>query len=97
MRYTNKQIRNFISCPQFGDRYYGKWGGLRLEVRRSILNLLEVNESMEHVIKDLEKENQRLKKQKDDVVEYIKKETKEFHFENDKLINILRMLGEIDE
>jgi hypothetical protein len=37
-----------------------------------------------------------VKKQKDDVVELIKKETKEFHFENDKLIDILRMLGEID-
>lgn len=58
-----------------------------------IKNLQEQAELGEHY-KHLYSE---VKKQKDDVVEYIKKQTKEFHFENDKYIEILRMLGEIDE
>lgn len=58
-------------------------------------------------IEQLEKENQQLKKQKDDVVEYIKNNAEEYKWEDDDgAINvdyccdgfvILRMLGEIDD
>ena len=45
---------------------------------------------------NLKQENQQLKKQKDDVVEYIKENEKEYGslLDNEKII--LRMLGEID-
>ena len=64
----------------------------------------EAIELLEKEIKDLQQENQQLKKQKDDVVEYIKTTTysditglekhniTEFWFIKD----LLRMLGEID-
>jgi len=44
----------------------------------------------------LEKENQQLKKQKDDVVEYMKKHTKVKVMFEDEIDEILRMLGEIE-
>lgn len=72
----------------------------KIEVSMNVYDIpiiIETLEKAEDTIKKLQQENQQLKKQKDDVVEYIKKETKEFHFENDKLIDILRMLGEIGE
>jgi uncharacterized protein (UPF0335 family) len=53
-------------------------------------------------IEQLEKENQQLKKQKDDVVEYIKYNATSNYFDKDKNmfrreIDLLRMLGETDE
>jgi len=49
-----KEIRDYISCPQFGDDYYGKWGTLRLDQRRKIKDLIDY-------ITNLEQENERLK------------------------------------
>lgn len=64
---------------------------------------LLVNEEAEKYINDLKKENQQLKKQKVDVVEYIKKDwysknTRDINeiVIGDWRIDILRMLGEID-
>lgn len=53
----------------------------------------------EHNITDISllDENQQLKKQKDDVVEYIKKHTKVKVMFEDEIDEILRMLGEIDD
>lgn len=36
-----KEIREYISCPQFGDNHYGKWGCLRLDQRKKIKDLLD--------------------------------------------------------
>ena len=36
-----KEIREYISCPQFGDNHYGKWGALRLDQRKKIKDLLD--------------------------------------------------------
>lgn len=36
-----KDIREKISCPQFGDKHYGEWGILNLTQRRTILKLLD--------------------------------------------------------
>lgn len=36
-----KEIREYISCPQFGDDHYGKWGALTIDQRRKIKYLLD--------------------------------------------------------
>lgn len=53
-------------------------------------------DNLKDYAKNLEKENQQLKKQKDDVVEYIKENENEYGslLDNEKII--LRMLGEIE-
>ena len=53
-KYTNKEIRDFISCPQFGDNKYGKWGSLNLNVRETIYNLLKLNEDYDKLIYQLQ-------------------------------------------
>ena len=53
-----------------------------------------INEKNEE-IKELQQENQQLKKQKNDVVEYIKEQISCIHDE-EILDDLLRMLGEID-
>ncbi len=50
--YTNKEIREFISCPQFGDIKYGKWGSQKLEIRETLLHLITINEEMDKMLKD---------------------------------------------
>ncbi len=50
--YTNSEIRDYISCPQFGDNKYGKWGGLKLEVRECFMQLISSNECMDNMLKD---------------------------------------------
>ena len=50
--YTNKEIRDFISCPQFGDIKYGKWGSQKLEIRETLLHLITINEEMDKMLKD---------------------------------------------
>ena len=49
---TNKQIRELIKCPQFGDHTYGKWGSLPFEVRKTLYDLIMENESMDRIIKE---------------------------------------------
>lgn len=34
------KIRENISCPEFGDSYYGKWGSLPFPVRQTIKDLI---------------------------------------------------------
>lgn len=41
-----KDIREKISCPQFGDKHYGEWGILNLTQRRTILKLLDYIEEL---------------------------------------------------
>lgn len=69
-QYSNKEIRDFIKCPQFGDIKYGKWGSLRLDVRQTLLNLINVNDSMDYIIKQQYQELRR----KDNIINGIKKE-----------------------
>ncbi len=38
------KIREFIACPQFGDKNYGKWGALSIEQREAYLQLIEAVE-----------------------------------------------------
>ena len=49
--YTNKEIKEFIRCPQFGDTYYGKWGALPIEVRQVVKQLISINECMDELLK----------------------------------------------
>ena len=74
-----KEIREYISCPQFGDNHYGKWGALRLDQRIKIKALLDsitnlqqyyydnVNKYEELIEKyyNLQKENEKLKERCD--------------------------------
>lgn len=62
---NKKEIRENISCPQFGDNKYGKWGALRLKQKKCIYDLLNEIESADVVIKTLDK---RISK----AIEYIK-------------------------
>lgn len=61
--YSIKEIRDFISCPQFGNTKYGRWGALRLEVRETILRLCDLCDSSDSVIKNMTKENELLKEE----------------------------------
>lgn len=62
-----KEIREYISCPQFGDNHYGRYGALNLEQRKSILELynevirlrkivVEANDILRHHKHDLDYE-----------------------------------------
>ena len=57
-----KEIREKISCPQFGDDHYGEWGALTLGQRVTIKRLLDYIESQEQYIEKMitEKEIERL-------------------------------------
>ena len=52
-RYTIKQIREFIACPELGDGHYGKWGALTLEQRLVIADLLGRVEDLESANREL--------------------------------------------
>lgn len=66
----------------------------QIEYMRKIIEEQE-EKNKDKIIEQLQQENQQLKKQKDDVVEYIKNYL-QFRKEFD-LDKVLRMLGEIDE
>lgn len=72
---------------------YTKW------LQDVLTTLYEENQELRDEKVKLLSENQQLKKQKDDVVEYIKKQTKNMPENGCKyrLNNILRMLGETNE
>ncbi len=57
---TLEEIREYISCPQFGDDHYGKWGALTLEQRATIYDLINFVECDDIEIKRLKQENVRL-------------------------------------
>lgn len=48
----NDEIRENISCPQFGDNHYGKWGALNLEQRKKIKYLLNKIDNLEMIEKE---------------------------------------------
>ena len=48
-----KEIREYISCPQFGDDHYGEWGTLTLKQRIKIKQLYDY-------ITNLQEENKKL-------------------------------------
>ena len=62
-RYSISEIRNFISCPQFGNNKYGRWGSLNLDVRETLLRLCDICESSDSIIRNLNKENELLKEE----------------------------------
>ena len=47
-----KEIREYISCPQFGDNHYGKWGALRLDQRIKIKQILDYITNLQQEIKE---------------------------------------------
>ena len=49
------KIREYISCPQFGDDHYGKWGALTLEQRIRIKHLFDCTKDLEKQILIMEK------------------------------------------
>jgi hypothetical protein len=53
-----KEIREKISCPQFGNEHYGEWGILTLNQRRTIKRLLDFIEAQEAYINRLQVENE---------------------------------------
>ena len=57
------QIRENISCPQFGDNHYGKWSCLRVEQRRAYYYLITLLNSSDSVIKSKYREIKRLNKE----------------------------------
>lgn len=70
-----------------------------MKVSKTNPDVMIYMQSLMKCYENLEQENQQLKKQKDDVVEYMK------HFNSDEICenitgisnNVLRMLGEIDD
>ena len=88
--YSNKEIREFISCPQFGDIKYGKWGSQKLEIRETLLHLITINEEMDKMLKD-----RLLRIEK--AIEYIESNCNEFyanepHYRGYQIINIEPLL-----
>ena len=73
-QYSNKEIRDFIKCPQFGDIKYGKWGFVRLDVKQTLLNLININDSMDYIIKQQYQELQR----KDNIINELKEWLKDY-------------------
>lgn len=49
-----EEIREYISCPQFGNTHYGKWGALRLDQRLLIKRLLDDLDDADKTIKYLQ-------------------------------------------
>lgn len=45
------KIKENIKCPQFGDRYYGKWGAQKLEIREALKFMCDLCDSMDSIIK----------------------------------------------
>lgn len=72
-----KEIREYISCPQFGDNHYGKWGALRLNQRKKIKNLLDY-------ITNLQEKYERLRTElnaKNNIINELEKYLLNFNFE----------------
>lgn len=75
---NKEEMREYISCPQFGDEHYGKWGALNIEQRLCIKHLLDENKQYQSDIKklmceneNLERHNKQLKERIDTAIEYI--------------------------
>ena len=51
-----KEIREKISCPQFGDDHYGEWGILNVNQRRTIKRLIDYMDGQEAYIKNQQAE-----------------------------------------
>lgn len=57
-----KEIREKISCPQFGDDHYGEWGILNVNQRRTIKRLIDYMDGQEAYIKNQQAEIEGLQK-----------------------------------
>lgn len=71
MNYRDR-IRKAIECPQFGNDHYGEWGDLRLDQRRYIKRLLDGLDGADAYILQLYEENQQLKEQQKEFINYLK-------------------------
>jgi hypothetical protein len=56
MRIRPEKILEYVACPQFGNTYYGEWGILNIEQRRTIKELCEYTLLLENIITQMEKE-----------------------------------------
>ena len=83
-----KEIREYISCPQFGDDHYGKWGALRLDQRIKIKQLLDYITNLQEENMRLISENESIKNIKYTVDEAIYKSriTKAIAYINNELL-----------
>jgi len=63
------KIREYISCPQFGDKTYGIWGALRIEQREAYLQLIE---TIEFLVVERDKLSEELLEPGDSKTEIIK-------------------------
>lgn len=70
MNYRDK-IRKAIECPQLGNDHYGEWGALRLDQRKYIKRLLDEFDSADAYILKLYEENQQLKEQQKEFIDYL--------------------------
>ena len=68
-----KEIREYISCPQFGDNHYGKWGALRLEQRKKIKDLLDCITNLQEEYKKADYDRHKLFEQKEKAYGYLDK------------------------
>lgn len=68
-----ERIRKAIECPQFGNERYGEWGALNLEKRILIKRLLDELDRADNYVKRLYLENQKLKKQLEEINKMIEK------------------------
>ena len=57
-----EEIREKISCPQFGDDHYGEWGILNVNQRRTIKRLIDYMDGQENYIKSQQAEIEELHK-----------------------------------
>ena len=92
-----KEINDLQKKAEQGEHYKHLYSSVKKEKDSLMTALTTSREKYNNDKARYRRKYKNLKKQKDDVVEYIKEKTKEFHFENDKLIDILGMLGEIDD
>lgn len=74
-----ENIKEYIKCPQFGDKEYGEWGALRLEQRVAYKELIEEIEKLNYIIDKQDRDiialsngNRKLKARIDKAIEYIK-------------------------
>ena len=72
-----KEIREYISCPQFGDDHYGKWGALRLEQRIKIKQLLDYITTLQEENKEAHDFDETMKDIKDNLIARINRQEKE--------------------
>ena len=93
----NDEIRENISCPQFGDNHYGKWGALNLEQRKKIKDLLNKIDNL----KIIEKKYIQLQSNWNSLREWLKEfkeyEKSEFQTNAEFYITVEEVLDKMNE